>query len=261
MKYAAVISVCSLLFSAVCNADVPGLLEQVAKAYGGQEAIAAAMSFRQSGNTYSAMRKTEGNITRTYRYPDHLRIEIQYGKDASELRVLAGPQAWKDDQPQGEPFYSAMLLQAARLGMPAILFEHHQQVRDIGTIASIQGKQLNALELKFHGNLRLIVGIDPESGHILESHGILEMKGKEMKFSTTYANFYMEGEHLFALEEGHYAMGNQTGHTRLQRIEVTPDLPDALFHPRGPVPRTPDIITIISPGHEGNYLTSLPSGK
>lgn len=258
MKFAIVISIFSLMFCTVCNADVPGLLEQVAKAYGGQESIAAAVSFRQSGNTYSAMRKTEGNITRAYRYPDHLRIEIQYGANASELRILAGPQTWKDDQPQGEPFYSAMLLQAARLGIPAILFEHQQQLRDIGTIDGIAGKKLNALELKFHGNLRLVAGIDPESGRILESHGIIQMNGNEMKFSTTYADFQMQDGHLFAFEEGHYAMGNKTGYTHLQRIEVTPDIPDDLFHPQGQEPGAPEIITAISKGYQGYYLTSLP---
>ena len=169
---------------------------------------------------------------RAYGYPDHLRVEIKYNEHASELRILAGPQAWKQDQPAGDPFYSAMLLQAARLGIPAILFEHHKQLRDIGTITGIEGETLNALELKFHGKLRIVVGIDPESGRILESNGILQMNGNEMVFGTTYADFRLQDGRIFAFEEGHYAMGNKTGHTNIERIEVSAELPEELFHPQ-----------------------------
>jgi len=219
-------------------AEVSGLLDKVASAYGGQKRITETRAFQQSGTTYSSLHEGEGNVLRSYRHPDHLRIEIAYDVDNPEIRILAGDKAWRGNKPATGPFYSSMLLQAARLGLPAILFDFIGQVSDAGTMTGTEGQELHALELNFHGRYKLVVGIDADTGRIIESRGILDMNGARMEFGTLYSDFRFQDGRLFAFEEVHYAMGQKTGFTRLQRIEILPDLPEDLFHPS--VQRKPD---------------------
>ena len=211
-------------------ADTSNWLEKVAKAYGGEKQILAANSYQQSGVTFSKLRNREGKMTRSYRNPDHLRIDIDYGTVGSELRLLAGPHSWKQNKAVGEPFYSAMLLQATRLGLPVVLFEHKKNVKDAGDYKNKQGKILHLLELTFHKHNLIRVGIDPETGRIVESNGILRMNAFQMQFGTRYDDFRMVDGRLFAFKETHYVMGRKTGFTNLHRI-VTEPLPDKLFYP------------------------------
>lgn len=224
-------------------ADVESLLAKVAQAYGGKARIAEVTAYKQEGVTFSVLRGTEGKLLRAFRYPDHLRIEIGYGAQNRELRLLAGAHSWKQDTMVGEPFYSAMLLQATRLALPAPLYDHQQHIRDIGNLTAKNGQTLHGLEMQFHGHMRVIVGIEETSGHILESTGIIDSGGFRMEFGTTYADFRMESGRLFAYKEEHYAMGQKTGYTHLERIEISPQLPDELFFPAGSLPQAPKTLT------------------
>ena len=220
-------------------ADVDGLLLKIAEAYGGQERIAEVNAWQQTGTTFSVLRGEEGRIVRSFQYPDHLRVEIRYDQDA-EIRILAGPSAWKQGKPAEGIFYSAMLLQAARLGLPSILFEHRQLVRDAGVMVGRKGHELQALELDFHGNYRIQVGIDPATGRILESRGIISGNGSAMEFGTAYDDFRLQDGRLFAFRETHYAMGRETGYTTIQNIEIRSELPHELFNPDGQEIETPE---------------------
>lgn len=238
-KTRSIFTVILCLCSEAAVADVDGLLLKIAEAYGGQVRIAEVNTWQQTGITFSALRGEEGRIVRSFQYPDHLRVEIRYDHDA-EIRILAGPSAWKQGKPAEGIFYSAMLLQAARLGLPSILFEHRQLVRDAGVMVGRRGHELQALELDFHGSYRIQVGIDPATGRILESRGIISSNGTAMEFGTTYDDFRLQNGLLFAFEETHYAMGRETGYTKIQNIEIKPDLPHKLFNPDGPEIETPD---------------------
>lgn len=174
-------------------------------------------------------------MTRSYRHPDHLRIAINYGKAGSELRLLAGPHSWKQNQAVGEPFYSAMILQATRLGLPAVLFEHKKHVKDGGEYKNKQGKTLHLLELRFHKHNHIAVGIDPETGRIAESISTLNIDAFNMQFGTRYDDFRRVNGRLFAFKEIHSVMGRQTGYTKLERI-VIEALPDKLFYPKSVPP-------------------------
>jgi hypothetical protein len=222
-----------LIFSHSTMAEVTEVLEKVANAYGGRTRIAEVTTYKQHGVIFSSMRRTTGDVLRAYRHPDHLRVEIKYDQHTSELRILAGANAWKHNEPTSGPFYSAMLLQAARLGLPSILLDHQRHVRDAGSMTGKQGDSLHALELNFHGKYQLIVGIDPTNGRILESHGIIKNKGVNLEFATTYHDFRFQDGRMFAFEEVHYAMGQKSGYTRIQRIEILSDLPEEIFHPSG----------------------------
>ena len=240
MKMAGIISVLATLFSHSAVAGVEELLLKVAEAYGGQTRITEVGAWLQSGVTISTMQGKEGRILRSYRHPDHLRIEIEYDNHETELRVIAGANAWKQNQPADKIFYSAMLLQAARLGLPAVLFEHKKQVRDAGIMTGKQGQELHALVLDFHGKYQLLAGIDPDSGRIMESRGIIAMEGARMEFGTTYDDFRFQDGRLFAFAEEHYAIGQKTGYTRIQSMQILPDLPDRLFTPSDPGNTGPD---------------------
>lgn len=254
---------CVMLF--VCNQAAAGeldaLLDKVWQTYGGEARIAEARAYRQYGVTFSSLRGREGKVFRAYQHPDHLRVEIDYGDQNTELRVLAGNHAWKQERMVGEPFYSAMLLQAARLGLPATLLEHRDRLRDAGSFTSKEGKTLRAVELHFHGSLHLVAGIDPQTGHIRESLGVIEKQGARMQFGTTYTDFRLHEGRLFAYREGHYAMGRKTGYTRLERIEIVPSLPDELFSPTRAVDEPAEVVVFQTPGKNDSDCNTRSSGR
>jgi len=219
--------------------DIGALLDRVAAAYGGQERLSRATAFQEYGKIVSTLHAHPGQLHRAFQYPDRLRIEIRYGEDESELRVLSGAAAWQQGQPVTGTFYAAMLLQAARLGLPNTLLDHRDKVRDAGIITDRQGNALRALELPFHGDMRLLAGIDPETGHILESRGIVAGE-HGMEFIATYDDFRRVKGRLFAFQETHYTMGRQVGHTTLERIEVTGRLPPDLFERSPSEPTLPE---------------------
>jgi len=225
------------LFAAAyeATADVSTWLDKIGKAYGGENRVLGVNAFQQYGVTYSNMRGREGKMTRSYRYPDHLRIAIDYGELDSELRLLAGPRSWKQNQATGEPFYSAMILQATRLGLPAVLFAHKKYVSDGGEYKNGQGKTLHLLELQFHKQNHIAVGIDPETGRIAESASTIIMETFKMQFGTRYDDYRKVNGRLFAFKETHFVMGRETGYTNLERIVVEP-LPDKLFYPENVTP-------------------------
>lgn len=232
----AVYSLLWLALAAPCSApalaadDIGDLLERVTQAYGGRARLADSASFEQYGTTVSALHQHPGRVHRAFQYPDRLRIDIRYSDDDSELRVLSGATAWKQGAPVTGPQYSAMLLQAARLGLPNTLLDHRDRLRDAGTLTGHDGTTLRAVELQFHGNLKLVAGIDPETGRILESRGIIALDAdRDMEFAAVYDDFREVGGRLFAFHETHYAMGGSMGQTTLERIEVTNTLPGELF--------------------------------
>jgi hypothetical protein len=217
------------------TADVGTWLDKIGKAYGGEKQVLEVSTYQQYGVTYSSMRGREGKTTRSYRYPDHLRIAIDYGESVSELRLVAGPRSWKQNEATGDPFYSAMILQATRLGLPAVFFAHKKYVKDGGEYKNGQGKTLHLLELQFHKQNHIAVGIDPETGRIAESASTIIMESFKMQFGTRYDDFREVNGRLFAFKETHFVMGRETGYTNLERIVVEP-LPDKLFYPEHVTP-------------------------
>ena len=224
-----------ILGPAADAADTGLLLNKVATAYGGVERLAETTAWQQYGTTVSALHPQPGELHRAFRYPDRLRIEISYEDDSSELRILSGALAWNRGEQVSGVNYSSMLLQAARLGLPNTLIDHRNRLQDTGTMTGQNGNTLRSLELAFHGNLRLVVGIDPETGHILETRGFVRAgQGHSMVFATTYDDFRIIGGRLFAFRETHYIMGKRRGQTLLERIELAERLPEELFDGTSP---------------------------
>jgi len=225
-----------IIGTAADAADTGVLLDKVAKAYGGEERLAETTVWQQYGTTVSTLYPQPGELHRAFAYPDRLRIEISYEDDSSELRILSGAVAWNRGEKVSGIKYSSMLLQAARLGLPNTLIVHRNSLQDTGTMTGQNGNSLRSLELAFHGNLRLVAGIDPETGRILETRGFAGTgQGQGMAFATTYDDFRMIGGRLFAFRETHYIMGKQRGQTLLERIELAEQLPGTLFEGTPPV--------------------------
>jgi len=218
---------------ATVSADegVDKLLDKVAKAYGGTDLLVRTQALKQTGTTYSTMRGASGPVLRAYQHPDRLRIEIHYPGRQPESRILLGPHAWKQRVPVGGPFHGAMVLQAARMGLPYNLLEARKRVHDRGKVTAENGKTLRVVELPLDQGLHVIVEIDPSSGRILKSRGALSTGGGAMEFQTTYEDFRRHEGRLYAAKEGHYAMGQRTGHTQIERVEFSDQWPESLFQP------------------------------
>jgi len=207
------------------------LLLKVVSAYGGEAALNGPRGVRQTGVTYSNMRKMEGRIVRTYLPPDQMRIEIQY-PDTEELRILNGPHAWKREQQMSKPYRDAQLLQAMRIGLPWNLLQARSQLRDLG-IQKHGDSMLHMLELPVNESLVIKVAIEPESGHIVRSLGTVSGAMGMMEFGAAYEDFRTQDGRLYAATEHHYVGGQPTGHTHIERIEFLDELPESLFTPPG----------------------------
>jgi hypothetical protein len=111
--------------------DAAGLAALCVEAYGGEEAIAAASAFVQTGEIVSTGRSSApGRILRAFHRPDKLRVEVLYPDADVELRVLVGSQGWRGGQPVSGPMHLSMVLQAIRLDYPGFLLAAPEQVSE-----------------------------------------------------------------------------------------------------------------------------------
>lgn len=219
---------------ATASADnsLDALLSRLAEVYGGTDLLVRTKAVIQTGTTYSIMRDSSGPVMRAYQHPDKLRIEIRYPGSDPETRTLMGPHGWRRGVPVQGPFHASMVLQAARMGLPYNLLEGRGRLRDRGTVTGENGKALRAVELPLSENMHLIVEIDPASGRILKTRGVLSMGGNRMEFITAYEDFRRKDGRLYAAKEVHYAMGRRTGYTHIEQVEFRDRLSDALFLPQ-----------------------------
>lgn len=204
------------------------LLERIAAAYGDPTPPA---SIVQRGRTLSRA-QGEGSLVRAYRAPDVFRIEIDYPANP-ELRILSGPQAWQRNRPMSEAFRGALVLQAARVALPWNLFAARDALRDAGEHKFGEGR-LHFIELPLGEGLKLIAEVDPDSGRILRSRGILQHGNSEMVFGTIYEDFRSSAGRLHAAVEHHFAMNRYIGRSHIDSVEYGRPLPDSLFRPEVP---------------------------
>ena len=123
------------------------------------------------------------------------------------------------------------------------LLERRSELRDLGTVER-NGNTRRVLELPLGGGLSLTAEIDPGTGRILRStaRSAGAMGGKSMsvggapggmtvEFATTYDDFRKVDGVMFAFREGNFAMGQSTGETRLEKVEVLKELPAGTLTP------------------------------
>lgn len=210
------------------------VLARVVTAYGGTSAVAATSRMLQRGSVTSRMHAgAEGRIQRFFEGPARLRVEIEYPGAAAEVRIINGRDGWRNGLRSTGPMYAAMLLQAARLGLPGVLDAFDDRLADLGEIER-DGARRRAIALDFHDGLRLVVEVDVESGRILRSEGrVIGSRGAPaLSFATEYDDFrYVDGS-LVPFHETNFAQGVRTGETRLEAVDLVGEMPEETFQPR-----------------------------
>lgn len=210
--------IAAVLVCSAARADkLDALLSQVEKAYGGERALSLLRVVRETGTLES--RRGVARTVRLFASPDRLRIEIHYPEGEGEIRLLSGPHAWRDGVMVQGPLRDAMLLQAARLDLPGLLFRHRKGLVDLGVVQR-DGANLRGIGVPLEGTLNVAVLVDPATGRILRSEGELASPNGPVHFATSYEDFRSVGKLLFAFRETNYASGQLTGHTSIEKIEL-----------------------------------------
>jgi hypothetical protein len=207
------------------------LLARVVQAYGGRDALSRARAFRQEGSVTSLLHPgTRGRIERAYSRSGRLRVVTRYPGSPDEVRIVDGGRGWRNGEPSDGARFAAMVLQAARLDLPALLDAWKQKVVDRGE-AELEGRALRVLALEIGPGLTVEAHVDPATGRILRSSGSGPGPAVPLQFVTLYSDFREVGGVLFAFREGNWANGATTGETLLEKVEVVPALPEATFRP------------------------------
>jgi hypothetical protein len=210
---------------------VAPLVRRCVEAYGGRAALATAARTRQVGTVTSIMHpEGGGRIGRVYARPGRLRVEIAYGRAAPEIRVLDGGKGWRDGEPAQGPRLAAMMLQAARMDLPALLDAWAAKVRDRGTL-ELDGRRLRVLAVEPAPGLVVEAAIDPATGRIHRSRGASTDPATPLEFTTTYSDFRTISGVLVPMREESWANGRSTGVTILEDVTFPDAFPEAAFRP------------------------------
>jgi hypothetical protein len=215
-----------------CASEATDLAERVIAAYGGAGTIEASNSFKQSGTLESYRHGKTGTVERSFTRPDKLRIEIRIPGEAPQSRILDGARGWRDGAPVPPMMAKAMYLQAARLDLPHLILKAGPDIIALGPVKYGEGRDLKGLEIPVAEGIRLIAVVDPETGHIVRSHGLIETApGAGVEFGTHYEGHGDLNGMFLATQETHFARGQPTGKTVLEKSEAVPGFPDGVFRP------------------------------
>jgi len=221
----------SLAVAAGPRDGVPALVRRCVEAYGGKLAITTSVRSLQEGTVTSILHAGErGRIVRAYGRPGRLRVEISWPGGDAEVRVLDGGRGWRNGEEVSGPRLAAMILQAMRLDLPALLASWQEKLVDAGTL-DLGGKALRVVSLEPAPGLVLEAAIDPASGRILRSRAASRDPGMPLEFVTTYSEFREIDGVLLATREENWANGKTTGETVLGKIEFPAVLPERTFRP------------------------------
>ena len=215
----------------VARDDVAALVRRCVEAYGGEAAIGRAARSVHEGTVTSLLHPgAPGRIGRAYARPGRLRVEVAFQDSAEgEIRVLDGGRGWRRGQEVEGPLLTSMILQAARMDLPALLAARGAKVEARGTLA-LDGKTLRVLALTLAPGVVVEAGIDPATGRILRSRGSAAGPAP-VEFITTYSDFRTVDGVLVPFHEENWANGKTTGETALSRVEFPESFPPDLFRP------------------------------
>jgi hypothetical protein len=210
---------------------VRSLVRRCVAAYGGEAALARAAVVLEEGTVTSLLHPGEtGRIGRAYVRPGKLRVETRFPGGSGEIRILDGGKGWRDGEAVDGPRLAAMILQAARMDLPALLSAWVDRVEDRGA-GEVDGRPVRILALKPAPGLVVLAEIDVGSGRILRSRGSSVDPGMPLTFETTYGDFRKVEGVLVPFLERNWANGRTTGETVLEKVSFPSRLPDAHFRP------------------------------
>ncbi len=211
--------------------DVRALVRRCVAAYGGKPALARAAVTRQEGRVTSILHPgAPGRILRAYARPGRLRVETAFAETEREARVLDGGRGWRNGEEVESARLAAMILQAARLDLPALLSAWEARLRDHGT-AELDGGMVRVVALQPAPGLLVEAAIDTATARIVRSRGSSRDPAMPLEFVTTYEDFRKVDGVLVAFRERNWANGRSTGETVLEKVEFPKALPDATFRP------------------------------
>ncbi len=210
---------------------VAALVRRCVEAYGGAAAVGRAARSVHEGTVTSLLHPgAPGRIGRAYSRPGRLRVEVAFADSAEpEIRVLAGGRGWRHGKEVEGPLLTSMILQAARMDLPALLAAGGAKVEARGTLA-LDGKTLQVLALTLAPGVVVEAAIDPGTGRILRSRGSAAGPAP-VEFITTYSDFRTVDGVLVPFREENWANGKTTGETALSRVEFPESFPPDLFRP------------------------------
>ncbi len=216
---------------AAASPVVRAMVKKVVAAYGGPAALARMARLRQEGTVSSTLLHPgpPGRILRFAERPGRLRVEIGYPGRPVEVRVLSGGRGWRSGAEVQGPMLAAMILQAARLQLPALLAAAGDEVADGGTLAH-DGVELRILAVEVMPGVVVEAAVDPGSGRILRSRGTAAGP-VGLEFITVSSDFRTVEGVLVPFREANYANGRSTGDTVLETVAFPAALPPGTFEP------------------------------
>lgn len=210
---------------------VAAVVRRCVAAYGGQAALARAAAVVEEGRVTSLLHPgVTGRIARAYARPGKLRVETVFPDAPGEIRVLDGGRGWRDGREVGGPPLAAMMLQAARLDLPALLSAWVDRVEDRGQ-AEVDGRRVRVLAISPAPGLLVVADVDVASGRVLRSRGEASGGPMPIAFETTYGDFRRVDGVLVPFLERNWANGRSTGETILEKVTFPGRLPDVDFRP------------------------------
>ncbi len=220
----------ALAMSAAPPADisVADLVRKTLEAYGGRAALERFPVTIEEGVVTSG-RRGEGRLTRIFERPRRLRVSIAYVGAKGELRVLDGSRGWRDGEDvSGTPPYTAMVLQAARMGLPLALLQG--KLVDEGMVER-EGARLRALTVPLGEGLTLTAEIDPATGQVRRAVTRMTSAGGSVEFTTVFSDYRVVSGVLVPFRETSFAQGQRTGDTVLTSVELLAEAPSGAFRP------------------------------
>ncbi|HEX9400075.1 MAG TPA: hypothetical protein VF912_08205 [Anaeromyxobacter sp.] len=213
------------------RAEVAALVRRCVAAYGGKGALTRAAVTKQEGRVTSLLHPgVDGRIVRGYARPGRLRVEIVFPGSPPEIRVLDGGRGWRNGEEVESARLASMLLQAARLDLPALLAAWEKKIEDRGT-GDADGTPVRVLALEPAPGIVVEAAIDVRTALVVRSRGSSRDPGMPLEFVTTYGDFRKVDGVIVAFHEKNWANGRSTGETVLEKVEFPKALPDAAFRP------------------------------
>lgn len=252
MRFGLTLSAVALLAIAVSPAradspraahpEVRALIERVTLAYGGREALERVKAYRAEGLLLSAMRHSESPTVRIFARPDRFKVLIDY-EGGAEARWVDGPHGWRNEagkalEPAKGPMVAAMLLQAARMNVPWILYERSGMAELTDSLTE-DGVRCAGVQVPLAEGMVLRAWVHPGSFMIVRSQGLMSHGGMSTHFETSYSDFRDVHGVKFAFREENFASGVQTAVTTLRSVTLNPPLRPDEFAPPGAPPEKP----------------------
>ncbi len=214
--------------------EVRALIDRVTAAYGGRPALEKVKAYRVEGSLFSAMRHSDSPTVRVFARPGRLKVMLDYANGA-EMRFVDGDRGWRSEgggpveEAQG-PMFSAMVLQAARAGVPWILYEHADEASFTDSLEQ-NGVRCAGVLIPLGKGLLLRAWVHPGNFHVVRSQGLLSQGGMSTHFETVYSDFRVVDGVTFAFREENFASGHQTGLTTITKVVLNPPIRPGEFQP------------------------------